>query len=1047
MYVRQVVSLILISLVSTLCGASLSDSQEFPLRRPRLRVPENFYHFLDIEDTAKLAGNALAAAAQKLKDENVVPEEKEVRRTELINDYYKNEIIKACKAKREKLQKEIDKAKKVIEKAEELEKEAKTYELLKLQFDMEITQNFCPLLLDPKQRAAYDKRLEAGEKKDEYFTAVQEAINEAFMLAPDKKVILNQVIGELLADLIKEVPGPALTVFNHTMALRTISLLPVPYGPDVRYGIGFSGRFAFNAFEVPVTVYIIKDIYGATRVSISVELPKHYKLSDLIPSMTMLDTFTFAKGKFILANFQGIDREGFAFKKGFNYGAEVDLTGPLAALRTLKDTSKKLTALVFESKPIILEGVINPFEPAKTTFHIAVPLYIGVDLQKISYVPSFFSQVLKQITTDEFTITVKPFKKTHFRLEAQAGTRLVLGTQKDPLRLTVSGLLEPPSVAHKQGYLSVGAHLKNMLPFAWLAIDNASLYLDLEPELLASLVAQGYPLPFTGILVRGEIDLGTERDSKARLRVTGGFRGMSPEAAATVNKKVVHTEAHSLQAKAFVDAMAQERAKSTIPVVPLQVPAEILFDVRGENIQFAQLARYAAACAAQAGIIKKPIPLHAIPTLTLHTVWGYVAFADTRIGGKKYKAGIGLQAETEIWDRKAGFRIFMNDAFRLSGWGYLPHLNLIVKGKELFRLEGVARDKGPRLAFLFDPREPDQGTFVVNGTLIVPPLGLKQMVDFKWYRWWLVADFESNIAGLSVIFGVRMNLHAKAPEHALTVKEKKKKESEKIIEEIVREMSAQEKAIYESGEKWRQLSIKFGFKDDFAEFLNNALAPVLRALKDNALKTLNDLSFFIAQKQERNVRFLKAERLKTSEEIARLTADIARLDEACTHASGAALIKCRATIAARKALREVKQAYRSALVHAPLKLRERGTRAVQTLVDAKAVRTATERILEGAAKGIELLAAGIKVLRVKEVVGEYSYRDMMELRLPRLVRLALELSIGDIPYSFVLEDLQFDFKHPKQSCAAIVFTLMQAFAASQHEKQAKQLLTKVGAAA
>ncbi len=1039
-FFRAIYLLLPLFCASILFAADDEQPKKFPIR-PKFEAPTDFYLFVGLGSQIALADKV----AQWLATQAVAPDTQE-RRAELINEYYKKEITKACKVKREDLQKQIEKAIKAVENAEELEKEKKTHELLKLQFDFHITTNYCSILLDPEQRAAYEKRLSAiAAQTDIVYKKILQRVDQTWMFAPSRKILLSYLIEKILTDLIRDVPGPALKIFNQNMELRNISALPMPPGPDVRYGIGFSGLMAFNNSEVRVSVYVIQDIYGDRRASISVDLPEHYKLSDLIPSITILDTFSLPKAKLILADFEGFDLDGFHFKKGFNYAAVVDLKGPLAALNALKDQSKYFKSVVFEGKPIIVSGLINTSDIAKTSFSIAVPLYFGIDLQQLSFMPSMISKVINKITTDELNLTVLPFKKEivstilpafKFRIKAEAGARIVLGTQKDPIRLTLNGLVEPPSVNHRSGYLSFGGNLKNMFELDWLAIGNATIQLDIDPALTA---ITGYAVPFTGLLMGGQIDLGKPGDTRAQLKIAGGFRVRTEKNEKELAKRIEKNEGFSSAGQFFVETVAQARQQ-----IAEKLP-EVLFDVEATNIQFADLLSYTTKLAAKTGIIKQQIPVTSFPSMTLHKVWGHLALVDTRIADKEYKAGLGLQVETEFWQQKAGFRIRIlvpempkekadKRAFQLSGWGYMPPITISSDGKELFRLHGVSEDKGPRLAFFFNPQEPHKGSFVVNAALSIPSLGLKQVIDFKWYYWWLVADFESKFAGFSVVFGIRMNVKAKPPQDelaklAILAEQEERKES--------KEEEGQEKqmvASYTEFEKWRQLYIKFGFKDDFAEFLNAQLVPALRSFKTQILERLDKLSTVIAQQQERGTAAMAQEIAKTEEEIAVLKKEIVTLKAACRQRSRLQQISCQASIAAQQAKLQTKIFYRTALLR-PTKAIVRGTtQLAQRIAQARAWRLATEAILEGVSKGIEFLAAGIKLLRVKEAVGEYSYRDMINRKLPRLVRLVLELNLTEEPMQLVLENLQFDFKAPKRSGAEIIFKVIESYSRSKNAK-------------
>lgn len=1030
--------LFFILLIPTLFFAAASEDKqpEYPFFRTKLEMPTNFYTFIGLDQRA-LSHGALNKVMAVMSD---------AEKEQVVNEHYAQEITKACTKKRDALQKDIFKATEALKQAQELDREKKAYELLQLQFQLNITKSICPLLLNPAQRAAHDEQLKkAVQQADEFFVAMQQAINSAQLLASDFYVMVNQVIGGMLAELIKDEPGPVLQLFNQQMEVRSISILPLPYGPEVRYGLGFSGLMVFGKSEVRVSIYVIQDIYGKRRASISIELPDHYKLSDLFPAITMLDTFSLPKAKLILSNFEGYDLDGFNFKRGLNYVALVDLKGPLDVLNALKEQSRYLKMLVFESKPIMLSGLINPYDFYKTSFSITVPLYFGIDVQQIPLMPTMISNVIQKITTDDLNITVLPFTKETVptilptiktRIAAETGARITLGTQKDPIRLTLNGLLEPPSVNHRRGYLSFGGNIKNKIEFGWLAIGNATVQCDFDPALMEAMVQLGYPLPFTGLLVRGEIDLGKPGDARAQLKVAGGFRAMTKEKEEQLAKEIERKEEFSPTGQTLVELVAKERKK-----IAAKLP-EVLFDVEADNIRFADLLSYTTKLAANVGLIKEQIPVTSFPSMTLHKVWGHLALVDTRIADKEYKAGLGLQVETEFWNQKAGFRVHIlapeingKPTFQLSGWGYMPAIAINSRGKEVFRLHGIHADKGPRLAFLFNPQEPQKGHFLINGAVHIPGLGLKQAIDFRWYYWWLLADFESKFAGFSVVFGIRMNVKAKPPQEELVVPIRQVDAPEgKQEEEEFRAMTKKEEEVYTEFEKWRQLYIKFGFKDDFAEFLNEQLVTALRSLKAKTLEQLKRISLFIAQQQQRSTATVQQEIVKTEQEMVTLKQDIASLKAACSKQPRLQQIQCRASIAVQQARLQAKNFYKEALVR-PFKGIVYGTTELaKRVAQAQAWRLATESILDGVSGGIELIAGGIKLLRVREAVGEYSYRDMIEWKLPRLVRLVIELNLSEEPQQIVLQNLQFDFKAAKTSCILIAAEIMQAYTRSQNKK-------------
>ncbi len=1260
----------------------------------------NYYELIGLNGAqlTKEALDLVNANAEYIRETAVDKKEKIKERIE--NKFFADKIKAACQVARKNYEKQIAKAKEEAANADEFTQKEKSDLVRDLEKRLALTATACPFLLSPQQRRAYGKQrvkapvkvsdsyLEAaGQAVISFFQAIQRGIEDAMTLAPDKKVVLNQLIGDALSQI--EIPGPALKIFNQDLDIRSLSLLPRPMGPEVQYGIGFTGLMALNRVEVRLSVYIVQDIYGARKFSFIVDLPIGYKISDLFPTFNGLDAFTFPRAKFILANFEGVDQEGFPFKKGFNFGAMLDLSGPLKVLGELRDKASSLKSLVFESEPIIMSGVI-PRDILGAEFTAQIPLRIGVDLQKIAAMPTTISQVINKITSDDFTLTISPvkpkkaigqeggkkfsepvkpyieilkagtetevnitkdesgednfvFKKVPrvttlatiqfgYKVAAETGIRVTLGTQSEPIRLNVHGVVVPISKSHPQGLLTVGGSMKGMLELGWLgSIGDAVLDFDFDGATMAAAAAFG--LPFTGMHISGKLGLGKPGEVRAMFSAAGGF---------------------SISAAA--------------------VPISFIIELAGENIQFGTLVNYAMQKAAQAKLLKAPIPADRIPTMTLHRAWGYCALNDTTIAGKLYRAGIGLQAEAQLFDHQAGFRIFMDDKFKLNGWGYMPPINLKVKGTEVFRLYGLEPTKGPRIAFSFDPQEPLKGMFGLQSTVHLPALGLKQLADFTWHGYLLNADFETEFPGFSVLFGIRMNIkegteilspydqaqreieelvaqidpdssHAIAirkliqeaetlaqrkkfqeavnilvqakkliptngtPQAQATITdfEKKARQAEanfrklfaqasallaedtmlfaeietspnvatikadfkyqqaiklwqqaredfdqlsieniktelnnqmrdggpqmgykldaptaqaigKIIDqelpkvlnkyeirmnrtlgqlsrakrllqeslpdkwvqavyqqkikaalakipappplmggfsELIKRFrtgkgdatsgdyfSEKQEIVTDSGAKWSKLYVKFGFKGDFAKFLNEQAVTTLRRVKENAIKNLDRLTEKVAGLQAQAVGSVETEINRVQETIAAKEKEISGLQTECRALPLYKQPKCRASIAAQQAILASRKTYLNALLR-PGKAVVRGVAGAagsvaKQLIQSKALRTATEAILEGAASGLEMIANGINFFNIIEARGEYSWEDMQSLRLPRLVRLVANVEIiPDSPMQIVLSDLQFDFKHPVQSAAAITRSLISTFIEQQQNKYLK----------
>lgn len=730
---------ILLSIWSTHLGA-MSPNQ----------LPMNYYQALGIKDQRAFYS---AVDRQVAQEYNQLPaDQKTLDELEnLRSKITKQEIADYCQKSREKAKKDLDDAHKKAEGAETYNRKALVEEVKKLQGVFNLVETACQRLGDPKSRKEYDQflaKLQQMPKDEAYFNMVQSQVSDAI---PDKKVILNKILGDLLAEV--EIPGPAVKIFNQDIELHSLNFLPMPTGPDVKYGLGFSGLMKLNQFEVRLSVYLIKDIYGDFKFSYIVELPAQYKVTNLFPSLKMFDSFKFPQAKFIIANFDGSDKDGYYFKKGFNFAAIWDIfSGPFAILNELKSKAKMLDSLVFENKPVVLSGVI-PFDPLKSQFNATIPLRIGLDLRKISAIPKTISDLLNRITTNDILFDVMPVSplavkggatgetaprelplyvgqkkedsdeyiatKTAsinlgFQIAGEWGLRLELSTQPDPLKLNARVVLIPVSIKHPQGMITASVLLKNMLELQWLSIGNAALSFDFDGALIAAAAAVG--LPFTGIGIRGEIDLGLPGETRAKFKTAGGFR-----------------------------------------VSATETPLDVVLNLSAENIRLVNIVNYASELAHKAKLISQPVPLERIPVMTLHKAWGYCAFKDTTIAGASYKAGIGLQLETEFFQHKAGFKIHMDNNYKLAGWGYMPAIDWQIKGQRVVKLTGLTADKGPRLAFNFDPADPYKGSYSIESKLVIPALSLDNKVLFDWSGTVLNAEVESTKFGFTTMFGIRMN--------------------------------------------------------------------------------------------------------------------------------------------------------------------------------------------------------------------------------------------------------------------------------------------------
>lgn len=1056
---------------------------------------------------------------------------------------------KAIKEKREKLGRELSEGR-----LSPSVQEKKELEFMDLMEDERETVHVCPILLDKKSRTAYDQSLSfpPPEQAKSLIEALKQGLSKFVSASPETLVTLNDIAGKLLEEQLKgalkelfgDIPEATAKIFNQNIALRSIDFLPKPSGRDVRYWVGFSGLMALNQFDVRASMYIIQDIYGITRISFSIELPEYYKLSNLIPGFTYLDTFSLPKSKLIFSSFEYFDR--VQIRKGLTFVAEVDFSGPLQVLHDMKEKSKRFKSLVFENEPAMLSGYLpkgiikDPKKILDSEFKILVPFHFGFDLRKISVIPQGISKVVNQITSDNFRLTIRPGEKKErreerareqvfkealpfaesgprglketelarkvageieplypkkesrflagakdfagrlsefikFTIEAEAGARVVLGTQEDPLSLTLLGSIKP-AFDIKSSSLLVAANLKNMLELKWLALGDATIQFEWDAALMS--VAAEFGVPFTGFGLKGKVDLGKPGESRAHFDLAGGFRVSSSE-----------------------------------------VP-DLLFSVEGRNIRFADLLSYASYLAFKARLLKKPVSLERIPTMTFEAVKGYASLSDMRIGDRSYPAGLGIEVQTDFFNKKFGFGINMDDNFKLFGFGYTPRIDATIRGRELFKLYGSRQaDRGLHVAFEFDPKKPVEGRFALDGVLEIPSIRLKQDVLFKWDGWILDTTFETTLGGITVLFGISLNV---APEEQLrklrepraeeeeeeepklegvhegklkAAPEEGEREEEPVKEPVeprakprrprrtrLQRVRADIGEAYEGGQRvgakarafvgkqlaparklvaekvgkpvrkfvtekaaeplrkfvakklekpleklaWgaaRQMFVKFGFTHEFAAYMTKTSTALLQKMKASASKKLKAAMEKMLALKAQGVQGFDAEIERARRSVARTQEKIERARKECGQARWYKKFVC-AKVAAYQAVLVSKKSYLNALLK-PTKAVVSGAAQLAVLTLQK-VLVVQEFALESALSGLELINAGLNIVKIKEIYGEYSAEDVLKLKLPKLVSFIAELNIFDEPIVVQLQDIQFDLKHPWAAVADITEQALKA---------------------
>jgi hypothetical protein len=471
-----------------------------------------------------------------------------------------------------------------------------------------------------------------------------------------------------------------------------------------------------------------------------------------------------------------------------------------------------------------------------------------------------------------------------------------------------------------------------------------------------------------------------------------------------------------------------------------EVP-DLLFNVRGRNIRFGDIVGYASYLASKAHMLKAPIPVEKIPTMTFHHVEGYASLSDMQIGRTRYPAGLGLQVETEIFKQKFGLKVDLSNDFKLSGFGYMPRVDVRIKGRDIFKLYNSAQpDRGPQAAFDFDPKNPLMGYFSLRGALEIPALRLKQDVRFSWSGWFLDADFETAVAGISLMLGVRINTKPSEPvELPKTATEEEGEEEpreegmeaeEKEAPDRFRGLPARFAEIKEMEPSWRNMMIRFAFKDDFAQYMTKTAIPLLTKMKDAASRRLKTAMATILSLKAKGARGFEAEIERARRSVERTEEKLRKAKETCTQARWYKKYLC-AKVAAQQTILAAKKSYLNGLL--------RPTKAVATKASeltaaaAKKMVVVQEFALETALMGLQMVKAGFSLFKIKEVVGQYTAHDIATFKLPLITTFVAEIYLFEGPMVIRLDNIQFDFAHPYNTVQDITMKLLKAGLGKQME--------------
>ncbi len=814
----------------------------------------------------------------------------------------------------------------------------------------------CEILQDPRQKEAYDgtlggilaedaakraeeeKKNQAPEKVYEagIFGSIQRTIDNA---KPEADVKISNLVGNALSAI--PIPNVAGRVFNQDLAMRNMKFLPVPTGPNIRKGIGFTGTMGFNNVQVKGTMYVIEDKNRIVQISLAMELPENYKISNMFPQFRQLDMLRLPQGKFVLSGFDYTDTDGYPIKLGFNFVSRLELSGPLQALNDLKNQAKELKSVIVRLEPIQFRGVIPP-DIARTSFQAIIPLRLGVDFTKIPKMPKSVSDIIKELTTDDFVFNVSFPAKFGF----EAGARLVLGTQTDPLRLGIIGDVSPQVI-------SLGVRLRNLLELKFIALGNAGLQFDMDQALMP--IALAFGVPFTGVGVNGEVDLGTAGANRVILKFSGGVR-----------------------------------------VSGTSIP-DLVLEAEAANLHFANILNLASKVVAKTGVARE-LPVDKFPVMNIDRLKGYLVVEDTTIAGKAYDAGFGLLLDAQLFDKKFGFSFdIKHKKLKLAGQGYMSKIDLWMKDKRIMTLSGPGipgiTSDGPVVSCNFDfssAQKMLEGTFTLKSALEIPAIDLKATTDLTIQGKAFKADIEATYVGFTTVFGINVD---PAKWQEMYLKFGFKGDMEKFLSE--RAIPALIELRKEAASKLAQVDAKIGD-------LSRTLAQAQTSGISDTQREINKTRTRINQ-LESKIRALRRECDNAS---------LLKKVYICPKV-GAELVPVGSELAGQKTYLEGLLKPGKQVVRAVTGAFADATKAI---AEAEIFKKSVTAFIGSLTKAIDGINAGLHIFKITEAVGEVSAKELADGKLPKLVSFVATVNIPDLPAVKVeLKNIQFDFKNPKGS--------------------------------
>lgn len=528
-----------------------------------------------------------------------------------------------------------------------------------------------------------------------------------------KPLPINQVAAQFFNQM--KLPAPIANSIKPAGQLSNVQIMEQSKIPSVSglRGIekitytgeaGFSGSMQFGNNTVTAQFNVYHDASNSRFFSVALRFKSGIKPSAILPAFKPLDIFSLPEIQLVFTtfpHFMGNDST-YVFE-GANIVGRVDLSGPFALMGKIKDSSVNAPGVVINmAGPVSLVGALGTDLSAK--YKIIVPLRIGMDLTKIKDIPKGFSKEIQKITTDDFIAIVSiNLKRGSVAITLQSGMQVTLRALPKPLALQGFGTVNVTSTD-----FSIGGKLPNMIELNFVSIGDLGIELYSEAGAREALLG----FPFTGIGLRGRINIGKPSDSRASLAAAGKLSSRG-----------------------------------------------LIFDIIGTHLNFTDLIQLLSQAATRAKVAK-PLPKGSVPTIVLNRVRGKFSPFGGSVAGRQVSTGMALEMDMTLFDKNFGVVADVDfDRMRFESKGWMPKTSLTLGNKLIMSLGGAGKDKrkgtaddGPYVHSVFDMKNPTAAAFVLSSDIEIPALKLAGMADLSYAFGKYVGTLESSAFGFGAAF-------------------------------------------------------------------------------------------------------------------------------------------------------------------------------------------------------------------------------------------------------------------------------------------------------